>query len=89
MPELKNPEFIKNTLDPRTGKQVKSVWELDRTSIKRPIRRMIWQYYKHRGIMSIETLYKKTYGKTLEFIYFNDHNIYEYINIEPKIETII
>jgi len=87
MPELKNPVFIKNILDPRTGKQVKSVWELGITKLNRPIERMIWQYYRHRGTLSIEDLYKKTRGKKLKFIYFDDPVMYIYENAIVKPEN--
>ena len=88
MPQLKNPVFIKNITDPRTGKQVKKIYHMKMSKINRLVEPMVWEYYRNRGNMSIDEVYKKFKGKGLDklkIIFFEDPVIYEVkITDEPK-----
>jgi hypothetical protein len=46
MPELKNETFIKNIVDPRTGKQVKKIYQIKVSKINRLVEPFVWEYYK-------------------------------------------
>jgi hypothetical protein len=76
MPTLKNETFIKNIIDPKTGKQVKKIYQIKLSKLNRIVEPMVWEYYKNRGNMSVEEIYKKFNGYQLKFIYFNDPIIY-------------
>ena len=76
MPELKNETFIKNITDPRTGKQVKKIYQIKVSKIDRLVVPLVWEYYKNRANTSVESIYKKFNGYQLKFIYFNDPVIY-------------
>jgi len=69
MPELKNETFIKNIVDPRTGKQVKKIYQI---KVSRLVEPLVWEYYKNRANTSISDIYKKFNGYQLKFIYFGD-----------------
>lgn len=83
MPELKNPIFIKNITDPRTGKQVKKIYQIKVSKINRIVEPMVWEYYKNRANTSVEEIYQKFNGYQLKFIFFNDPVIYTVDTIEP------
>jgi hypothetical protein len=76
MPELKNETFLKNITDPRTGKQVKKIFQIKLSKLNRIVKPMIWEYYKNRANTSVIDIYKKFNGYQLNFIFFNDPNIY-------------
>lgn len=70
--ETENPIFVENRTNPVNGKRVKSVWEHTTTKIGRPLRRMIWQYYRDRNKNSVKDLFKRYKGRQLEIIYSGD-----------------
>ena len=72
MPELKNETFIKNIVDPRTGKQVKKIYQITVSKLNRLVEPLVWEYYKNRANTSISDIYKKFNGYQLKFIYFGD-----------------
>ena len=72
MPELKNETFIKNITDPRTGKQVKKIYQIKISKLDRIVEPMVWEYYKNRANTSVSDIYKKFNGYQLKFIYFGD-----------------
>lgn len=72
MPELKNETFIKNIVDPKTGKQVKKIYQIKVSKLNRLVEPLIWEYYKNRANTSISDIYKKFNGYQLKFIYFGD-----------------
>ena len=77
---MSNQVFINNSTDPRTGKQVKKIYHMEMSKINRLVVPLVWQYYKNRGNMSVEQVYKKFKGKglnKLQMIFFNDPVIYE------------
>ena len=76
MPELKNETFIKNITDPKTGKQVKKIYQIKVSKLDRLVEPLVWEYYKNRGNMSVEEIYKKFNGYQLKFIFFGDPVIY-------------
>jgi hypothetical protein len=82
MPDLKNQKFINNITDPRTGKQVKKIYQMKLTKLNRIVEPMVWEYYKNRANMSIEDIYKKYNGYKLKIIFFGDPIIYEVENGE-------
>lgn len=84
MPNLKNEIFIKNIIDPKTGKQVKKIYQIKLSKLNRIVEPMVWEYYKNRGNMSVEEIYKKFNGYQLKFIYFNDPIIYTIDTIEQN-----
>lgn len=84
MPELKNETFIKNITDPRTGKQVKKIYQIKLSKLNRIVEPMVWEYYKNRANMSISDIYKKFNGYQLKFIYFGDPIIHVIDTIEPN-----
>jgi hypothetical protein len=45
MPELKNETFIKNIVDPRTGKQVKKIYQIKVSKLNRLVEPFVWEYY--------------------------------------------
>jgi hypothetical protein len=77
MPELKNETFIANITDPRTGRQVKKIYQIKVSKIGRLVEPMVWEYYKNRANMSVGDIYKKFNGYQLKFIYFGDPVIYK------------
>jgi hypothetical protein len=72
MPELKNETFIKNIVDPKTGKQVKKIYQIKVSKLNRLVEPLVWEYYKNRANTSISDIYKKFNGYQLKFIYFGD-----------------
>jgi hypothetical protein len=90
MPELKNETFIKNITDPKTGKQVKKIYQIKISKINRIVEPMVWEYYKNRGNMSVDEIYKKFKGYQLKFIYFGDPVIYtiDTIDTTPVIDSL-
>lgn len=76
MPELKNETFIKNITDPRTGRQVKKIYQIKVSKLDRLVEPLVWEYYKNRANTSVESIYKKFNGYQLKFIYFGDPVIY-------------
>jgi hypothetical protein len=76
MPELKNQTFINNITDPKTGKQVKKIYQMKISKIGRLVEPMVWEYYKNRANMSISDIYKKYKGYQLKMIFFGDPIIY-------------
>ena len=74
---LKNPIFISNITDPITNKHVKKIYHIKVSKINRIIEPMIWEYYKNRGNMSVQEIYKKFKGSKIKIIYFNDPIIHE------------
>lgn len=76
MPELKNEVFIKNITDPRTGKQVKKIYQIKLSKMDRILEPLVWEYYKNRANTSVEDIYKKFNGYQLKFIFFGDPIIY-------------
>ena len=76
MPELKNETFIKNITDPRTGRQVKKIYQIKVSKLDRLVEPLVWEYYKNRANTSVESIYKKFNGYQLKFIYFSDPVIY-------------
>lgn len=77
---LKNPTFIANIKDPNTGKYVKKIYQVKISKIGRTIEPLVWEYYKNRANMSIESTFKKYKGFKLKIIYFDDPLIYEIDN---------
>jgi hypothetical protein len=84
MPDLKNETFIKNITDPRTGKQVKKIYQIKLSKLERIVEPMVWEYYKNRANMSVSDIYKKFNGYQLKFIFFNDPIIYTVDTIGPN-----
>lgn len=84
MPELKNETFIKNITDPRTGKQVKKIYQIKLSKLDRIVEPMVWEYYKNRANTPVSDIYKKFNGYQLKFIFFNDPNIYTVDTIGPN-----
>ncbi len=84
MPELKNETFIKNITDPRTGKQVKKIYQIKKSKLDRIVEPLVWEYYKNRANTSVEEIYKKFNGYQLKFIYFADPVIYTVDTIGPN-----
>jgi hypothetical protein len=76
MPELKNETFIKNITDPRTGRQVKKIYQIKVSKLDRLVEPLVWEYYKNRANTSVESIYKKFNGYQLKFIFFADPVIY-------------
>ena len=76
MPELKNETFIKNITDPRTGRQVKKIYQIKVSELDRLVEPLVWEYYKNRTNTSVESIYKKFNGYQLKFIFFADPVIY-------------
>ena len=77
---LKNPTFIKNITDPRTGKYVKKIYHMKMSKLDRLVEPLVWEYYKNRANMSVEDIYKKFKGlglNKLKIIYSGDPVIYE------------
>lgn len=73
MPVLKNPIFIENITDKNNGKMVNYIYYNHTTKLNKPIRTLVWQYYKNRGNHSVMEIFKKYKDKeNLEIIYFND-----------------
>ena len=87
MPELKNPIFIKNITDPKTGKHVKKIFQIKLSKLNRIVEPMVWEYFKNRANMSIEDVYKKYNGYQLKIIFFNDPIIYT-INTDTNLESL-
>ena len=69
-------EFIKNSTDPKTGKQVKKIYQIKKSKLNRILEPLVWEYYKNRANTSVESIYKKYNGYQLKFIYFSDPVIY-------------
>lgn len=76
MPELKNQTFINNITDPKTGKQVKKIYQMKISKIGRLVEPLVWEYYKSRAKESISDIYKKYKGYQLKMIFFGDPIIY-------------
>lgn len=76
MPELKNQTFINNITDPKTGKQVKKIYQMKISKIGRLVEPLVWEYYKSRARESISDIYKKYKGYQLKMIFFGDPIIY-------------
>ncbi len=87
MPELKNETFIKNITDPRTGKQVKKIYQIKLSKLNRIVEPMVWEYYKNRANTSIGDIYKKFNGYQLKIIFFNDPNIYVVDSIDSNAQV--
>lgn len=89
MPELKNETFITNITDPRTGKQVKKIYQIKVSKIGRIVEPMVWEYYKNRANTSVGDIYVKFSGYQLKIIYFNDPVIYvvDTLNMEQIDQT--
>ena len=47
--KLKNPLFIKNITDPRTGKYVKEIYHMKMSKLDRLVEPMVWNYYRNRA----------------------------------------
>lgn len=88
MPELKNELFMKNILDPRTGRQVKKIYQMKLSKLDRLVKPMVWEYFKNRGNMPVADVYIKYRGYQLKFIYFNDPIIYTVNTVEPETENL-
>ncbi len=84
MPELKNETFIANITDPRTGRQVKKIYQIKVSKLGRLVEPLVWEYYKNRANMSVGEIYKKFNGYQLRFIYFADPVIYTVDTIGPE-----
>ena len=84
MPELKNETFIKNITDPRTGRQVKKIYQIKVSKLDRLVEPLVWEYYKNRANTSVESIYKKFNGYQLKFIYFADPVIYTVDTVGPN-----
>lgn len=84
MPELKNETFIKNITDPRTGRQVKKIYQIKLSKLNRIVEPMVWEYYKNRANTSVTKIYNKFNGYQLKFIFFNDPTIYTVDTIDPN-----
>jgi len=84
MPELKNETFIKNITDPRTGRQVKKIYQIKVSKLDRLVEPLVWEYYKNRANTSVESIYKKFNGYQLKFIYFSDPVIYTVDTVGPN-----
>jgi hypothetical protein len=84
MPELKNETFIKNITDPRTGKQVKKIYQIKVSKLNRLVEPLVWEYYKNRANTSVESIYKKFNGYQLKFIFFADPVIYTIDTVEAN-----
>lgn len=82
MPQLKNETFIKNITDPRTGKQVKKIFQIKLSKLDRIVEPMVWEYYRNRGNTPVEEIYKKFNGYQLKFIFFNDPVIHVVNTVE-------
>ena len=84
MPELKNETFIKNITDPRTGRQVKKIYQIKVSKLDRLVEPLVWEYYKNRANTSVESIYKKFNGYQLKFIFFADPVIYTIDTVGPN-----
>ncbi len=84
MPELKNETFIANITDPRTGRQVKKIYQIKVSKLGRLVEPLVWEYYKNRANMSVGEIYKKFNGYQLRFIYFGDPVIHTVDTIGPQ-----
>lgn len=77
---LKNPIFKENSLDPITGKYVKSIYARKISKMGREIWTQVWQYYRDRGRTNVESCYSKYYYTPVKVIYSGDPKIYYYLN---------
>ena len=84
MPVLKNETFIANITDPRTGRQVKKIYQIKVSKLGRLVEPLVWEYYKNRANMSVGEIYKKFNGYQLKFIYFGDPVIHTIDTIGPN-----
>ena len=80
---LKNPIFIKNSIDPITGKYVKSIYARKVSKMGREIWHQVWQYYRDRKRADVESCYKKYYHTQVRVIYSGDPRVYYYLNKQP------
>ncbi len=55
---IKNPVFIENSTD-ETGQFVNSVYAKKTSKLGREIWYMVWQYYRHRGKLSVKKVIKE------------------------------
>ncbi|AYV79012.1 MAG: hypothetical protein Faunusvirus1_32 [Faunusvirus sp.] len=79
--QTKQPSIKPNTVDPITGNIVKRI-DLNWTSHKtgKPMSRMVWQYYRDRSRAgySVDDIFKKYKGYTVEIIYSGDPVKYKF-----------
>ena len=59
---IKNPAFIENTFDQEKKLFVNSIYLNKITKIGRSMSTMIWQFYRHRGKLSVNKVIKQ-YGR--------------------------
>jgi hypothetical protein len=72
MPTLKNPIFINNVTDKNNGMMVQSIYHTHNSKMNKPIKKLVWQFYKNRGNLSVMDVYKKYKDiENLEINYFN------------------
>jgi hypothetical protein len=74
----KNP----NVIDSSNGKQVKSIYFVKTSKIGRNVKRLMWQYYRHRFTTKADDVkkqfnYQKKTVHTMEIIYSGDPIIYK------------
>ncbi|ARF08746.1 hypothetical protein Catovirus_1_796 [Catovirus CTV1] len=81
--KLKNPIFKQNSIDPITGKYVKSIYARKVSKMGREIWHQVWQYYRDRKRADVESCYKKFYHTPVRVIYSGDPKVYYYLNKQP------
>ena len=77
---LKNPIFKENSIDPITGKYVKSIYARKVSKMGREIWTQVWQYYRDRKRTNIDSCYTKYYYTPVKVTYSGDPKIYYYLN---------
>jgi hypothetical protein len=79
-PDIKNPVFIQNITETSSGKFVKKIFQCDFTKLNKPIERMVWEYYRHRAKLAVDTVIKQYKGYQIKIIYFDDPVIHQFDN---------
>jgi hypothetical protein len=60
--EIKNSLFRENIIDIETNKIINSIYLQKKTKLGRKMSTMVWQYYRHRGKINVNTIIKR-YGR--------------------------
>lgn len=81
--KLKNPIFKQNSIDPITGKFVKSIYARKVSKMGREIWHQVWQYYRDRKRANVDSCYQKYYHTPVRVVYSGDPKVYYYLNKQP------
>ena len=81
---MSNLIFLTNSTDPLNGKIVKEIrlQKIMKDTVNKKNRikyDIIWQYMRDRNRQSVESTYKKHYGKLLHVIYKGEPVIHDFI----------